>query len=118
MASYTRQLLSGSTNGRTIPVAANATPGTLIHQAVAGTSAYDEVYAWVSNVTNQAVPLTIEWGGVTDPGDHAVKQVSIPPNSPMIPILTGQVIQNGLNVRAFAGTAAALNIVGYVNRIS
>lgn len=118
MPSYSRQLLSGSTNGRAIPVAAVATPGTLVHQAQAAASGFDEVYLWASNVTGAAATLTIEWGGVTDPGDHMVKQISIPANSPPIPIVTGQVLQNGLNVRAFSGMAGALNLTGYVNRIS
>lgn len=117
MATYSRQLLSGSTNGRAIPVAATATPGTLLHTAIAGTSAFDELYLWVSNVTTAAATLTIEWGGVTDPGDHMTKAFSIPANSPPIPVVTGQVLQNGLVVRAFSGTASALNITGYVNRI-
>lgn len=118
MPSYSRQLLSGSTNGRVIPVAATATPGTLLHTAIAGTAGFDELYVWVSNVTGAAATLTIEFGGVTDPGDHIVKQFSIPANSPPIPIITGQVLQNGLAVRAFSGTASALNVSGYVNRIS
>lgn len=118
MASYSRQLLSGSTNGRVIPVAATATPGTLVHTALAGTTGFDEVYLWASNVTAASATLTLEWGGVTDPGDHAVKQISIPANSPPIPIMTGQVLQNGLAVRAFSGTASAINLSGYVNRIS
>jgi hypothetical protein len=118
MPSYSRQLLSGSTNGRTIPVAATVTPGTLVHQALAGSTGYDEVYFWVSNVTNAARLLTIEWGGTGDPADHMGKQISIPANSPPIPIGTGQVLQNGLSVRAFADVANALNITGYVNRIS
>lgn len=118
MATYSRILLSGSTSGRPIPVVATATAGTLIHTAVAGAVAYDEVYMWVSNVTGTAATLTIEWGGVTDPGDHSVKAVSIPANSPEIPIMTGQVMNGGLVVRAFSGTASALNITGYVNRIA
>lgn len=117
MPSYSRVLLSGSTNGREIPVAATATPGTLVHTAVAGAAAFDEVYLWASNVTSAAATLTLEWGGVTDPGDHMVKQLSIPANSPPIPIITGQVLNNGLNVRAFSGTAGAINVSGYVNRI-
>ena len=117
MPSYSRQLLSGSTNGRAVPVAATATPGTLVHTALSGAAGFDEVYLWVSNVTASAVPLTLEWGGVTDPSDHAVKQLSIPPNSPPIPIMTGQVLNNALVVRAFAGTAGALNLIGYANRI-
>jgi len=118
MATYSRQLLSGSTNGRAIPVAATATPGTAIHTAVAGTASFDELYLWASNVTGSAATLTLEWGGVTDPGDHMVKQYSIPANSAPIPIATGQVLQNSLNVKAFSGTASAINITGYVNRIS
>lgn len=117
MASYSRQLLSGSTNGRVIPVAATATPGTLIHTALSGTAGFDEVYLWVSNVTSAAATLTVEFGGVTDPGDHIVKQFSIPANSPPVPIVTGQVLQNGLVVRAFSGTTSALNISGYCNRL-
>jgi len=118
MSTYSRQLLSGSTNGREIPVAATATPGTLLHTAIAGTASFDEIYLWASNVTGSAATLTLEWGGVTDPGDHMVKQYSIPANSAPIPIATGQVLQNGLVCRAFSGTASAINIGGYVNRIS
>lgn len=118
MLSYSKQLLSGSTNGKPIPVAATATPGTTLHTALSGTSGYDEVYAWASNVTNAAATLTIEWGGTTDPGNHMIKQVSIPANSPPIPIITGQILQNGLTVGAFSVTASAINITGYVNRIS
>lgn len=118
MASYSRVLLSGSTSGRNIPVAATATAGTLIHTAVSGSSAFDEVYLWAANVTASPATLTIEWGGVTDPGDHMVKSFSIPANSPPIPVATGQVLNGGLVVRAFGGTAGAINISGFVNRIS
>ena len=117
MATYSRILLSGSTSGRAIPVVATATTGTLLHTAVAGTTGFDELYLWVSNVTAAPATLTIEWGGVTDPGDHMIKAVSIPANSPPIPIATGQVLNGGLVCRAFSGTASALNITGYVNRI-
>ena len=117
MATYSRQLLSGSTNGRAIPVAATATAGTLIHTATALDNGYDEIYLWVSNVTGSAATLTVEWGGVTDPGDHIVKAYSIPANSPPIPVVTGQVLKGGLVCRAFSGTASALNLSGFVNAI-
>ncbi len=117
MASYSRVLLSGSTNGKPVIVVATATAGTTIHTAIAGTTSFDEVYMWVSNVTAAAATLTIEWGGVTDPGNHIVKAFSIPANSPPIPVVTGQVMNNGLVIGAFSGTASALNITGFVNRI-
>lgn len=118
MATYSRVLLSGSTNGRAIPVAAIATPGTAVHTAIAGTTSFDEIYLWASNVTGASATLTIEWGGVLDPGDHMTKAVSIPANSPPIPIATGQVLNNGSLVKAFSGTANAINLTGYVNRIA
>ena len=118
MSSYSKQLLSGSIDGKGIPVAATATPGTLIHTAIAGAVSFDEVYLWASNVTGSAATLTLEWGGVTDPGDHMVKQYSIPANSAPTPIATGQVLNNGLVVRAFSGTASAINLSGFANRIA
>lgn len=117
MASYSRVLLSGSTNGKPIPIVATATAGTTIHTAIAGTTSFDEVYIWVSNVTAAAATLTIEYGSVTDPGGHIVKAYSIPANSPPIPIVTGQVLNNGLVIGAFSGTASALNATGFCNRI-
>lgn len=117
MATYSRQLLSGSTNGKEIPVVATATPGTTIHTAIAGTGSYDEIYLWASNITGTAATLTIEWGG-TGVGNQLVNTYTIPANSAPTVIASGQVLQNGLVVGAFSGTASAINLVGYVNRIS
>lgn len=118
MADYSRILLSGSTSGRPIPVAAIATPGTAIHTAVAGAVAWDEIYIWVSNVTAAPAKITIEFGGVSNPGDHLVKSLTIPAYSQAIPIVTGQVLNGGLLIKAFSDVASALNITGHVNRIS
>jgi len=113
-----RALLSGSTNGRAIKIAATATPGTTIHTAVTGTASYDEVYCWVTNTSGSAVGLTVEFGGTTSPDDHLVDTYSIPANSLPIPIITGQNLQNSLVVKMFAATANVLVVTGYVNRIS
>ena len=107
--------LSGSTNGRNIKVAATATPGTTIHTAVTGTAAFDEVWLWACNTGTAEVKLTIEFGGTTSPDD--LMEVSIPGESGWVPIVDGMVLQNALLVRAFAGTANAINVNGFVNRI-
>src|SRR5512143_1212124 len=99
--------LSGSTNGRPIPVAAIATPGTTIHTA--GAAGYDKLWLFASNVTNAAATLTVEFGGVGDPGDHLVKAYSIAANSLPIPIALGQVLKGGVTVKAFSGTGSAIN---------
>jgi hypothetical protein len=111
-------MLSGSTHGRAIPIAATATPGTLIHTATSDDKphVYDEVYLRASNVTGTAATLTLEWGGVGNPSDHVVKAYSIPANSQPVSILAGERLRNGLVIRAFSGTANAINVFGFVNR--
>jgi hypothetical protein len=118
MAVYTRLLLSGSTSGLPIPVAATVTPGTLLHTAVAGASSFDEVYLWAANVTAVTATLTIEWGSVSDPGGLMTKGYILAANSLPTPIAVGQVVNGAVVIRAFSGTASAINVTGYVNRIT
>ena len=49
MATYSKQLLSGGTNGKNIKVAATATAGTTIHTANAGTTDIDEIWLYACN---------------------------------------------------------------------
>lgn len=115
MPVYSGAVLSNSTNGKPIPVAATSTPGTNIHTATA--SGFDEVYLWASNVTTATATLTIEWGGVTAPGDHLINAFSVPANSVPIPIALGQRLSGGVVVKAFGSVASAINITGYVNQV-
>jgi hypothetical protein len=115
---FARALLSGSTSGRPIKVVATASPGTTIHTAVAGSSSFDEVYLWATNTSGAAVALTIEFGGTTNPDDRIVNTYSLRANSPPTPIVTGQSLNGGLIVKAFAGSANVIVITGHVNRIA
>jgi hypothetical protein len=116
MATYSKQLLSGSTNGRAIKVAATATAGTLIHTAISGTSSLDEVWLYAHNTSASAVKLTLEFGGVTAPDDHIEINIGAEGTGAVL-VAPGLLLQNSLVIRAFAGTANVLNIFGYVNRI-
>lgn len=118
MSMFSRVLLSGSVSGQPIPVAATATPGTVIHTAADGESSFDEVYLFAANVTAVAAKLTIEWGGVANPGSHLVKQYNLTPFCAPIRIADGQVLNGGTVCRAFSDTASAINITGFVTRIS
>jgi hypothetical protein len=117
MATFTKQLLSGSTNGKGIKVAATATAGTLIHTAVTGTSSLDEIWLYAHNTSATAVKLTLEWGGTTAPDDHIEITIGTE-GTGLILIAPGILLQNSLVVRAFAATANVINIFGYVNRIA
>ena len=60
MAVYTKELLSGCTNGRMIKVVATSTAGTLIHTSHA--TAVDEIWLWAVNSTTGDLKLTIDAG--------------------------------------------------------
>jgi hypothetical protein len=114
MATFSKLLLSGSTNGRPIAVAATATAGTVIHTAVSGTSSIDEVWLYAVNTSGSAVKLTIEFGGVAN-ADNI--ELTLAGESGLILVSPGLPLQNGLVVRAFAATTNVISISGYVNRI-
>jgi hypothetical protein len=116
MSTFTKVILSGSTNGRAIKVVAVATAGTTIHTTPAGTSSIDEVWLYAQNNHTSAVDLTIEFGGVSAPDD--LIQMQIPSKSGLYLICPGLNLQNSLLVRAFASVANVISIQGFVNRIS
>jgi hypothetical protein len=118
MAIAYKRKLSGSTSGRGIKVAATASAGTTIHTAVADTSAgtWDELWLWAVNSDTTARKLTIEFGGTTSP-DDLIEQ-TVPPESGLMLVVPGLVLQNGLIVRAFASAADVVIVHGFVNTVT
>jgi hypothetical protein len=115
MATFSKILLSGSTNGKPIAVAATATAGTTIHTAQSGTSGLDEVWLYAVNSSTASVKLTIEFGGTTTAENI---ELTVTPESGLVLVVPGLVLNNSLVVRAFAATTNVINISGYVNRIA
>lgn len=115
-----KQLLSGSTQGRAIKVAATASPGTTIHTTGTSASVIDEVTLHAYNSSASAVNLTVQWGGTTSPDDEI--KLSIPATSGLTFVVPGLPLVGtgsaGNVVRAFAGTANVVTVHGFVNRIS
>ena len=113
---YKKRKLSASTDGRGIKVGVTASPGTLLHEALASTAAneWDEIVLKAVNTSASSVKLTVEWGGTTSPDD--LVEVTIPAESGFTDVIPGHVLQNGAEVRAFADTADVVVIHGYVNR--
>jgi hypothetical protein len=120
MANYTRQLLSGSTNGKPIKIGATAIgSATTLHTALTGVTGFDEVYVWFVNTDVSADHVvTVTFGGLTDP-DHITSRTVVLPKSgvPQL-LLAGPVLQNGLAVSAFCDVTNIVNAFGYVNRIN
>lgn len=119
MATFSKQILSGSTDGRAIKVAATATAGTTIHTGSSTATTLEEIWLYAMNTDTTARKLTIEWGGTTAPDD--LIEVTIGPEQGLVLIAPGLIIKGNatpLVVRAFAATTNVVTIHGYVNRIA
>jgi hypothetical protein len=120
MATFTKTILSGSTDGKAILIAATSSAGTLVHTGSSTATVLDEVWLYAQNTSTSNVKLTVEWGGVTAPND--LIEVTIPAESGLVLVAPGLLIKGNasaaLVVRAFAGTTNVLTVHGYVNRIS
>ena len=119
MATFSKQILSGSTDGRAIKVAATATTGTLIHTGSTTATTLDEIWLYAQNTDTTARKLTIEWGGTTSPDD--LIELTVGAETGLVLVVPGLIIKGNatpLVVRAFAATANVVTISGYVNRIT
>jgi hypothetical protein len=119
MATFTKKILSGSTDGKAIKVAATATAGTTIHTGSATTTTIDEVWLYAVNSSASAVKLTIEWGEATAPDGNI--ELSVAAESGLVLVVPGLLIKGNatpLVVKAFAATANVVMLHGYVNQIT
>lgn len=108
------EILSASTDGKPVAVAATSSPGTTIHTASSDTAERDYITLWAVNVDTVARSLTVQWGGTTTA--EQIGPIEIPPSSGLVAIAEALPIQNALLVRAFADSANKINIVGKVSR--
>ena len=115
MATYSKELLSASVQGKGILVAATATAGTLIHTAVSGTTDIDEIWLYAVNTHSADIKLTLEWGEATEPNGNI--EITVPAEEGLMLLVPGLLLQNALTVKAFADTTNEIVIHGYVNKI-
>lgn len=119
MATFSKDILSGSTNGRGIKVVATSTPGTLVHTGPSDPASIHEVWLWVANTDLTDRKLTLEWGGTTSPDD--LIEVSVVAESGLLLVSPGLLIKGNatpLVIRAFSSSANLLQIHGFVNVIA
>lgn len=119
MATFAKNILSGSTDGRNILVAATASAGTTIHTGPTVTTQFDEVWLYAVNTSASNVKLTIQWGSTTSPNDDI--EYTVAAENGLYLMVPGLVLRGNatpLVVRAFAATTNVIAIGGYVNRIA
>lgn len=121
MAAYSKNILSGSTNGRGIAVVATTTLGTTIHATGISASVYDEIWLYANNTHSSAVTLTVEFGGATVTSDLIQTSIGATPSG-LVLICAGLLLRGtgaaATTVTAFASVASKIEIFGYVNRIA
>jgi hypothetical protein len=120
MATFSKVLLSGSTEGKPVKVVQTASTGTTIHATGTSSSVIDEVWLYAYNGHSAAVVLTVQFGGTATP-DNDIK-LTIPAASGLTLVVPGLVLTGTSSaantIYAYAGTANVVTISGYVNRIS
>ena len=120
MATYTKQLLSGSTVGKAIKVVATASTGTTIHATGTSAVTIDEVWLYAYNSDTAARVLTIQYGGTATP-DNDIK-ITLPATSGLTLIIPGLILTGtgaaATTLAAYASAANVITLTGYVNRIA
>lgn len=122
MATFTKTLLSGSSQGKAIKISAttSGSNGTTIHATGTSSSIIDEVWLYAYNSSSAAVVLTVQWGGITAV-DNEYK-ITIPATAGLTLVVPGLILTGdgttATTTRAYAGTTNVVTVSGYVNRIS
>ena len=122
MATFSKQLLSASTDGRAIKVVATAIASspTLIHTGSSTASTFEEVWIYAQNNHTSDVALRLGFGGVTDPDD--IIEYTVKTKGGLYLVVPGLILKGNasaaLTIRAAAGTTNVISLSGYVNRIT
>ena len=118
MATYSKIVLSGSTDGRGILIDDDATAGKTVHTGSGTATTYDEIWIYAANYDSSDRKLTIEWGSASA-GD--LIEVTIPTEAGLVLVVPGLIIKGNatpLVVKAFAATTSSIQLFGYVNQIT
>lgn len=119
MATFTKKILSGSTDGRAIKVVATSGTGTTIHTGSSTATTIDEIWLYAVNSSSSSVKLTVQWGGTSDPDD--LIELTVLAEAGLVTVAPGLLLKGNatpLVVRAFAATANVITIHGFVNQIT
>lgn len=115
MASYSKVPLSQGANGRSIMLTASAAPGILIHTSTASPNV-DEIWLYASNVSAADSLTTFYWGSTAT--SDIIAQVNIQAYAGLTLIIPGLILNNGNTIYASTQIPSAVDVAGYVNRIT
>ena len=119
MATFAKDILSGSTDGLGILLSNTASPGNTVHTGPSNTSQYHEIWLYCQNYDTTARKLTVQWGN-TNAGTDDI-ELTIAPESGLVLVAPGLILKGNATpkvVRAYSNTATSLVIHGYVHTIT
>lgn len=120
MATYSKTILSGSTDGKGIKLTTTtSTSAATIHTGSSTASTLHEVWLWAMNTTTSGVKVTVGWGGTTDP-DNLLEYTAAGEDG-LKCIVPGLILKGNatpLVITAWAASANVVMIYGYVNVIT
>ena len=117
MATYSKIVLSESTDGVGILVDDDATAGKLIHEGSGTAADYDEVWIYAANYDAAERKLTIEYGTASAGG---IIEQTITTEAGLTLVIPGLILVGAGSpsvIAAFAATTSSIQLFGYVNRI-
>jgi hypothetical protein len=118
MATFAKTILSGSTDGRSVLVAATSSPGTTVHTGPTNPAHLHEIWLYAMCTDTTARKLTIQWGGTTSPNDDI--ELTIPAEAGLVLVAPGLLLKGNatpLVIRAFAATTNVVTVHGFVHTI-
>jgi len=118
MGTISKEILSGSSNGKPILVSQTGSIGTLIHTTPTSSTIIDEIWLYASNTSSTQKNLTLEYG-ITGSTSEII--LGIDPRTGLSIVLPGTILSgdgtSGSSLTAYASDTGSINVIGYVNRI-
>jgi hypothetical protein len=120
MGTYSKIILSGSTDGQGIKVTGTApSKGTTVHTAVTGAAqSLDEVWIYGYNAATTAREISLAIGPTTATASQYSYLLPTTVPDGLHLLSPGLVVRNAKVVRAFATADSGVHVFGYVNRFA
>jgi hypothetical protein len=120
MATFSKTILSGSTDGKAIKVTGTSTAAPVtVHTASTTVATLHEIWIYANNTSGTDVKLTLEWGTATAADGNI--EYTVKAENGLYLIIPGLLLKGNataLTVKAFAGTADVILLTGSVNVIA
>lgn len=120
MATYTKEFLTQSVNGKAITITATTSTPNLIHTTQSLSTITDEIWIYATNTSNIDAYLTLYWG--SSASSDIILTTNIEAYAGSILIIPGYILRGdgsvGSQIFATTTIASAIDVIGYVNRIT